>query len=173
MLVNLDDMGEVAKLGNVFFDVCNEFLDGGPEQLSTAVQCASKLRAMGCITSGGAWSGAEGKRQSNDWLNSWGYLIDILSHHRNWDANSFLEDMEFGKPVVWNEYFAHKDGLSLAAVKTLMELGFSVGLNGVQYYGFRDSSMFPGIPVSDPFSWQDILAYAATWTRCKNVVTYT
>jgi hypothetical protein len=158
VLVNLNDMGDIAKLGNAFFDGNNEFLDA-PENVDKAIEVAETLKSSGCIVSGGAWSGCEGLPQSNDFLTKRDYFIDILSHHRDWDAESFKDDIEHGKPVVWSEYFAHKGNLSLQQVKDLMDLAFECGFSGVCYYGFRFDGI-PGLEQYDPFPWWDILDYA-------------
>jgi len=156
-LVTLNDMGELAKLGNVFFDVNNEFSDT-PDEARVVQDIAEKLKDQGCIISGGAWWCAEGKLQSQIFLNNYRDL-DIITHHRDWNEQSFKETLSYGKPVLWNEYFAMKEGLSLDKVKELMRLAFSCGIQGVTYYGFRWPGI-PGLSQYDQFDYQKILDYA-------------
>jgi len=166
LLVELDEMGELAKLGNVFFDINNEFLDE-PKNVEMAIDVAKWLKHQGCIISGGAWSGLKGLRQSIDFHNLYNGL-DINSHHRAWQEASFREDVRRGKPVVFNEFFAFRSGMSLARTKQIMNLAFKCDIQAVTYYGFRDSSMFPGLKNDDPFDYRDMLKYAGEMARQLN-----
>jgi len=157
VLARLDDMKAVADLGNVFFDINNEFIDE-PKNVIEAIRVAKILKSQGCIISGGAWSGTEGLGQSDEFYSKYDNL-DINSHHREWNEYSFKADVWKGKPVVWNEYFAMRAGMSLAKTKQLMRLAFECGVQGVQYYGFRFDGI-PGLKKYDPFHWKDILDYA-------------
>lgn len=157
ILVNLADMGELAKLGNVFFDVNNEFLDE-PNNINKVIEIAKNLKAQGCLVSAGAWSGSSGKAQSEIFHQRYNDY-DIETHHREWNTASFRESMQYGKPVVWNEYFAMKAGLSLEQIKSLMRLAFDCGIQGVQYYGFRLENI-SGLEKYDSFDYSEILNYA-------------
>jgi len=161
-LVKLDQMGELAKLGNVFFDINNEFLDE-PENVGRAINIARLLKNKGCIINGGAWSGILGQALSDDFYIGYSDL-DINSHHRDWTEKSFREDVRKGKPVVWNEYFAMKSNMSLEQTKKLMKLAFDCGVQAVQYYGFRFSNI-PGLKQYDPFDYQKILDYAGSLVK--------
>jgi len=161
VLVTQEDMGELAKLGNVIFDINNEFLDGPDSNIDKAIEIAKNLKSQGCIVSGGAWSGVNGKRQANLFLNYYQDL-DIITHHRDWNVDSFRETLSYGKPVLFNEFFAMKSNMSLVEVKNLMRLAFDCGIRGiqgVQYYGFRFDGI-PGLSQYDPFDYQKILDYA-------------
>lgn len=161
ILVNLKDMGELAKLGNVFFDVNNEFLDK-PSNISTVIEIAENLKSQGCLISAGAWSGSSGKTQSKLFHQRYN-SHDIETHHRNWTVNSFNETLGYGKPVVFNEFFSMKSNMTLAQTKSLMKMAFNMGL-GVCYYGFR----FQGIPDLagyDDFDYKEILNFAGGLTK--------
>lgn len=161
VLVTLHDMGELADLGNVIFDINNEFLDE-PDNVTIAINTAKILKSQGCLVSGGAWSGTEGFVQSEEFYNSYDNL-DINTHHREWSENEFKATVGKGKPVLWNEYFAMRSGMSLTKVKQLMNLAFDCGIQGVAYYGFRDEKLnLPGLTKFDPFDYQKILDYAGS-----------
>jgi hypothetical protein len=164
VLVNLEEMGAVSALSNVFFDINNEF-SGAPESVERAVALADLLYD-GCIVSGGAWSGGAGLLQSEAFHGRYPH-VDIVSHHRDWTEASFRSDLVHGKPVVWSEYFAHKDNLSLSQVENLMNLAFECGLFGCQYYGFRFKGL-PGLINEDPFDYREILTYAGKLTEKYN-----
>jgi len=166
VLVTLSDMGELAKLGNVIFDINNEFLNE-PGNVSTATIVARRLKSLGCIISGGAWSGAEGEGQARKFLRDYRGL-DIITHHRDWNEQSFNETLSYGKPVLFNEFFAFKSNMSLTKTKNLMKLAFNCGCAGVQYYGFRNSSMFPGLKNDDPFDYRDMLKFAGDYCKKLN-----
>ena len=129
-----------------------------PNNVDEAIGVARVLKPNGCLISGGAWSGTEGLGQSDEFYSKYDNL-DINSHHREWNEYSFKADVWKGKPVVWNEYFAMRAGMSLAKTKQLMRLAFECGVQGVQYYGFRFDGI-PGLKKYDPFHWKDILDYA-------------
>ena len=158
-LVTIEDMGELAKLGNVFFDINNEFMDE-PANVAVAISVARQLKKQGCIISGGAWSTASGKEQADDFFSKYDGL-DIISHHRDWNEDSFRADVQKGKPVNFNEFFAMRSGMSLAKTKQLMKLAFDCGCCGVQYYGWRDEKLgLPGLTKFDPFDYEEMLNYA-------------
>lgn len=157
ILVNLGDMGELAKLGNVFFDVNNEFLDR-PDSVSTVIGISNNLKSQGCIVSAGAWSGERGKTQSITFHQRYN-KHDVETHHRDWNPDSFKETLAYRKPVVWNEYFAMKSNLTLEQVKSLMREAFACGVQGVNYYGFRFRGI-PGLTDYDDFDYKEILNYA-------------
>jgi len=164
ILLRLEDMGELAKLGNVFFDCNNEFLDK-PNNINKVIEIAKNLKAQGCLVSAGAWSGSSGKNQSKIFHERYNGH-DIETHHRDWNAESFRESMKYGKPVAFNEFFAFKENLSLEQTKNIMKTAFDLGLN-VCYYGFR----WPGIPDLggyDPFDYRDILTFAGNLVSSKN-----
>lgn len=169
VLVRLEDMGELARLGNVFFDVNNEFLDGPDASINEAIRIARILKRQGCLISGGAWSGTKGKAQSDEFHSKYDGL-DINSHHRNWGETSFKKDVRKGKPVVFNEFFAMRSGMTLAKTKQLMNLAFDCGVQGVQYYGWRDKKLnLPGLTVFDPFDYREMLQYAGKLAKEINV----
>ena len=156
ILVELGRMGELAELGNVFFDVCNEFIGTDQNEVNIVKNIADSLKRQKCLVSGGAWS-SDGKVLSDAFLRVCD--VDIVTHHRDWDNSSFRDSVALAKPTVFNEYFAMKRQSPLGEIKRLMNLAFDVGVQGVQYYGFR----FPGIPglgSYDPFDYKDILDYA-------------
>ncbi len=156
ILVDLDYMVELAKLGNVFFDVCNEFIGSDESEINTVIGIAKNLRDQGCLVSAGAWSGADGKALSDLFYSQYDDH-DIASHHRDWDEDSWNETMAHGKPVVFNEYFS-QGNLSLDEVKEIMDESFGLGI-ATQYYGFRWPGI-PGLSVYDPFPYMSIVDYA-------------
>ncbi len=160
VLVELDRMGELADLGNVFFDVCNEFIGTNEGEVNTVFNIATQLRDNGCLVSGGAWSG-DGQVLADEFLEI--FDVDIVTHHRDWTSQSFGDTLSYMKPVVWNEYFAMREQLPIEEIERRMDMAFDVGINGVQYYGFRFSGL-PGLTNIDP--WQsdefndEMLTYA-------------
>ena len=160
VLVELDRMGELADLGNVFFDVCNEFIGTNEGEVNTVFNIATQLRDNGCLVSGGAWSG-DGQVLADEFLEI--FDVDIVTHHRDWTSQSFGDTLSYMKPVVWNEYFAMREQLPIEEIQRRMDMAFDVGINGVQYYGFRFSGL-PGLTNIDP--WQsdefndEMLTYA-------------
>lgn len=148
VLVELDRMGELAKLGNVFFDICNEFIGTNENEVNIVNDIANSLKKQGCLISGGAWSG-DGLPLSDAFLRI--SDVDILTHHRDWTLSSFGDTLLYMKPVVWNEYFAMKRQLPVGEIQRLMDLAFEMGIQGVNYYGFRFGGL-PGLSSIDP--WQ-------------------
>ena len=155
ILVDIDSMGEVAEIGNVFFDCANEFLND-EDSIDIVIDLAKRLKAQGCIVSAGAWSGEQGYDLSTVFHNRYSDY-DIESTHRNWNVETWNEALSYGKPVTWNEYFS-QGNLSLQEVKDLMKTAFDMGLN-VCYYGFRWPGI-PGLSRYDPFPYKSILTYA-------------
>lgn len=155
ILVDLKEMGRIADIGNVFFDVANEFIDY-PGSISKVIGIAMELKRQGCIVSAGAWSGTNGKIQSGLFYE--GYKdFDLFSHHREWTVQSFNEALAHGKPVVFNEYFS-QGNLTLDQTKAIMKTAFDMGIH-VTYYGFRFPKI-PGLSKYDPFDYKSILNYA-------------
>lgn len=149
ILVDLDRMGELAELGNVFFDVCNEFIGNDNTEIQTVIDIANNLKSQGCIVSAGAWSGDDGKAMSDLFYTRYSGH-DIATHHREWAADSFNETLARGKPSLFNEFFAMREQLGLQDVQDLMNLVLTEGFSGVTYYGVRFA--IPGITNLDP--WQ-------------------
>jgi len=156
VLVDIDSMGEVAEIGNVFFDVGNEFLDWEPA-IDVAINLATRLKGQGCIVSAGAWSGDEGKEYSDEFHIRYSDY-DIETHHREWTAASWTESLSYGRPVTFNEYFS-QGNLTLEETKDLMDEAFDTGCLAVNYYGFRFDKI-PGLTRYDPFDYRTILIYA-------------
>ena len=156
VLVELDRMGELAELGNVFFDVCNEFIGGDESEVATVINIAENLRAQGCLVSAGAWSGNDGKALSDLFYSQYNDH-DIASHHRDWEEDSFKETLARGKPVCFSEYFS-QGNLSLGETKDIMDEAFGLGI-ATQYYGFRWPGI-PGLSRYDPFPYMSIVNYA-------------
>jgi len=164
ILLRLEDMGELAKLGNVFFD-CNNEYSGYEKGYKKSIEVAKYLKNQNCIISGGAWWNAEGKKQSDEFLKLG--LVDIITHHRYWTEASFKEYIKYNIPVIQNEYFAYKSQMSLQQTKAIMKTTLDIGFAGCQYYGLR----FPGIPDLggyDPFDYKDILTFAGNLVSSKN-----
>jgi len=96
----------------------------------------------------------------------------IEGHHRHWVEASFKETIEAakGKPVIFDEYFAMREQLSLQQVKDLADLALSTGLQGFCYYGVRDSALnLPGLhPPFDPFDWWKMVEYAGQLAKSLN-----
>ena len=77
--------------------------------------------------------------------------------------------MAHGKPVVFDEYFAMFEQLSLQEVKDIMDLAFDSGVQGVCYYGFRDPRLkLPGLIYFDPDDYEGILIYAGQLAKSLN-----
>ena len=157
VLVNLEDMGYLARLGNVFFDVCNEFIGNDESEVAKVMNIANNLLLQGCIISAGAWSGEDGKVLSGIFHIQFSDH-QIESHHRDWEVESFRETRRYNKPVVFSEYFS-QGNLELAEVKSLMTMAFYSGCQGVTYYGFRFEGL-PHLETYDPFDHKLILNYA-------------
>ncbi len=155
ILVDIDSMDKVSEIGNVFFDVGNEFLNDD-DAVDIVINIAKRLKAQGCIVSAGAWSGVQGKEQSKSFYNQY-KDFDIFSHHREWRVESFNETLAHRKPVVFSEYFS-QGNLTLDETKAIMKTAFDMGIH-VQYYGFRFEGI-PGLKTFDPFHWKDILTFA-------------
>ncbi len=155
ILVDIDSMGEVAEIGNVFFDCANEFLDYEPA-INIVIDLCGRLKAQGCLVSAGAWSGEQGYDLSTVFHNRYSDY-DIESTHREWNVETWNDALSYGKPVTFSEYFS-QGNLTLQEVKDLMKTAFDMGLS-VQYYGFRFDKI-PGLSVYDPFDYKSILNYA-------------
>lgn len=157
-LVNLEDMGDLAKLGNVFFDCCNEFIGNDQTEIATVINIIKNLKAQGCLVSAGAWSGPDGKALS-DIFHSQSSYQHIETHHREWTVDSFNETLAHRKPVVFSEYFS-QGNLTLDQTKAIMKTAFDMGIH-VNYYGWRDIKLgLPGLTKYDPFPYKSILTYA-------------
>ncbi len=154
--VDLSAMGEIAELGNVFFDVGNEFLD--PQSAVNAViDICEQLKSQGCIVSAGAWgSSHHGEEYSKEFHERYNGN-HLNTHHRHWTAGSFQETIALGKPVCFNEYFS-QGNLTLDQTKAIMKTAFNMGIH-VNYYGFRFDKI-PGLTKYDPFDYMLILKYA-------------
>jgi len=157
ILVNLEDMGNLAKLGNVFFDVCNEFEGTDEREVAKVINIADNLLLQGCLVSAGAWTGKHGKRLSHIFHTQFD-AHQIESHHREWEEESFYETVRYNKPVVFSEYFS-QGNLTLKQTKRLMDLALASGCQGVCYYGFRFEGL-PNLSTYDPFPYKDMLNYA-------------
>ena len=89
---------------------------------------------MGCIVGAGAWSSEEGKGYSGTFHNSYNGH-DYETHHRHWVPVHWQRTLEYGKPVLWNEFF-NTTNLTLDDIETLMNQAIQTGCTGVQFYHF-------------------------------------
>lgn len=129
--VEIDKMGELAELGNVLFDVGNEFLNYEPA-IDIVIDICKNLKKQGCLVGAGAWSGEKGKGYSGIFHDEYSGH-DYETHHRHWVESHWKKTLEFGKPVMWNEFF-NLTNMTLADVELLIRQAFKAGCQGVQYY---------------------------------------
>ncbi len=156
VLVNLEDMGDLAKLGNVFFDACNEFIGSNESEIATVIDISENLRSQGCLVSAGAWSGDNGKRLSRIFHTQYSGH-DIESHHREWEEDSFRETLAYGKPVVFDEFFS-QGNKTLQEIKDIFKTSVDLGI-ATNYYGYRFRGL-PHLSTTDPFDKDAIPDYA-------------
>ena len=151
-LVNIDRMGELAELGNILFDVGNEFQDHEPS-IDIVIDLCQRLKAQGCIVGSGAWGwSTHGKDYAQEFHDRYsGHHYETT--HRNWDLASWNEALSHNKPVLWNELF-NRGKLSLAGIETYMNQALQSGCTGVQFYHFF------GAPEAQTF--KEILNIAGT-----------
>lgn len=145
--VDLNAMGELAKLGNVSFDVGNEFLDR--DAVDDVIHICNELIMNGCIVSAGAWgyshNGGDHSKEFHSKYNG----NHINTYHRHWTASSIQGTVALGKPVAFNEFFS-QGNLTLQEVKDLFDLALNTGCQLVNYYGQR-CSLIPGLTILDPW----------------------
>ncbi|MHA1225180.1 MAG: hypothetical protein ACTSPV_00390 [Candidatus Hodarchaeales archaeon] len=160
ILVRLEDMPDLAKLGNVFFDInefCSAELTPGRADVYRAIEIIEELTEKGCIVSAGSWGASSCGEELSDEFHSRCDKHQIEQHHRRWDKESFLDSLKYGKPAIFDEYFSMGD-LSLQDVKDLMRLAIDLGYSGIDYYGFRFEEI-PGLKHYDPFDYRKPLEY--------------
>jgi len=161
VLVRLEDMPDLAKLGNVFFDInefCRSSLEKGRQDIRKAIEIINYLVGNGCIVSAGSWGASRYGRQLCQEFHDRCNKHQIEQHHREWTRESFKAQLIYKKPVIFDEYFAMKSQMSFSKVRELAELVLELGYAGVGYYGFR----FPGIPglrQYDPFDYRKPLEF--------------
>lgn len=153
ILVNLDEMGDLAELGNVFFDCQNEFIGSDQTEIIKVINIAETLKDQGCLISAGAWSGPDGKAMSDVFHDQYS-SYHIRNHHRDWNGGSFSESKTHGKPVAFNEFFS-QGNKTLQQIKDIIETSMSMGI-ATCYYGFRWLGLSD---LSKIDSWQDSEEY--------------
>lgn len=165
MLVNLNEIGDLTKLGNVFFDAHNEFTD--EFNVSKVIEIIQEIKNKGGLVSAGAWGYYAYAQQNYELFHKQCDNYDIESVHREWDITSIEKALKFDKPVIRNEYLARWSPiLNLEETKTIMRETIEAGGQGIQYYGFAYEGL-PGLKQWDSFDYREMLKY--TGEICQNL----
>lgn len=160
-----ENIRTLAGLGNVFFDCHNEFMDSR-EDVEEAIIIARLISENGGIVSGGAWGAStDGERNAELFQRTCGYH-EISTVHRQWNKAEIEKSLQYGRPVIRNEYF-DRGALGLDVVKQIMRETFEAGGQGCQYYGFAIEGL-EGLIAPDPFDYNDMLIYAGNLARELN-----
>ncbi len=156
-LVEINRMGKLALLGNVLFNVGNEFRDN-KSAIDIVIDLCERLKAQGCIVGAGAWGwSVHGKDYAQEFHDKYsGHHYETT--HRNWDLASWNEALSYNKPVLWNEFF-NRGELTLDDIETYVNQATQSGVH-VQYYAFLSGS--------EPLDFKDILNIAGTLADSLN-----
>lgn len=166
MLVNLDEIGDLIKLGNVFFDAHNEFCDDF--NVSKIIEIIQKIKDKDGLMSAGAWGYYAYAQQNYELFHKQCNFHDIESVHREWDTASIEKALKFDKPVIRNEYLARWSPiLNLEETKRIMKETIEAGAQGVQYYGFAYEGL-PGLKQWDSFDYGEMPKFAGNLCQQLN-----
>lgn len=152
-------------LGNVFFDCHNEFMDS-VEDIQEAKHIAEIIAGYSGIVSGGAWGASSDGEQNARLFQQICSAHKISTIHRQWNQEEIIKSLQYGKPVIRNEY-VDRGGLGLNLVAQIMKGDFDIGAQGCQYYGFAITGL-EGLIAPDPFDYKEILIFAGNLVKELN-----